>query len=204
MRGSLTHTTVIPLGGETFSADVSPVTYHCWLDGKFSPADPADSSKPAPCDPAGQTYENLGLGDHLFAVRAVDQYGNIGVWEDTEFRVMPSEAVIIAAPANGTSTTSTFRFTSEPRDPEATFYCSLDGSILYSERRSSRGGLLGKLIGPHVRQAWQAAARAKPGEPLFADGEPAERKEVEQSEVLGDVRPLVCVVIRRLQDAPAA
>jgi hypothetical protein len=111
----------------TFSADVSPVTYHCWLDGKFNPAEPADPKKPASCDPAGQTYENLGLGEHLFAVRAVDQYGNIGVWEDTEFRVLPSEAVITAAPANGTSTTSTFRFTSEPRDPEATFYCSLDG-----------------------------------------------------------------------------
>ncbi|MDQ4052551.1 MAG: DNRLRE domain-containing protein [Actinomycetota bacterium] len=111
----------------TFSADVSPVTYHCWLDGKFNPADPADSTKPVPCDPAGVTYENLGLGDHLFAVRAVDQYGNIGVWEDTEFRVMPPEARITAAPADGTSTTATFRFRSDPLDPDATFYCALDG-----------------------------------------------------------------------------
>ncbi|HEV2951926.1 MAG TPA: hypothetical protein VGZ51_07475, partial [Actinomycetota bacterium] len=110
----------------TFSADVSPVTFHCWLDGKFNPHAPGDPSQPAPCDPAGQTYEDLGIGDHLFAVRAVDEFGNLGVWEDSEFRVTPSEARITSAPASGTSTTATFEFTSEPLDPDAVFYCSLD------------------------------------------------------------------------------
>ncbi|WP_165821285.1 right-handed parallel beta-helix repeat-containing protein [Nocardioides gansuensis] len=110
----------------TFSADVSPVTFHCWLDGKFNPHAPGDPSQPAPCDPAGQTYTDLGVGDHLFAVRAVDQYGNLGAWEDSEFRITPSEARITSAPANGTSTTATFEFTSEPADPGAVFYCSLD------------------------------------------------------------------------------
>ena len=63
-----------------------PVTFHCWLDGRFNPHAPGDPSQPAPCDPAGQTYTDLGIGEHLFAVRAVDEFGNIGVWEDTEFR----------------------------------------------------------------------------------------------------------------------
>ncbi len=110
----------------TFSSDVSPVTFHCWLDGKFNPHLPGDTSKPAPCDPTGQSYTDLGIGDHLFAVRAVDQFGNIGVWEDSEFRISPSEATITSAPANGTSTTASFEFTSEPHDPGAVFYCSLD------------------------------------------------------------------------------
>jgi CSLREA domain-containing protein len=110
----------------TFSADVSPVTFHCWLDGRFNPHAPGDPSQPAPCDPAGQTYTDIGIGGHLFAVRAVDQFGNIGAWEDSEFRVVPSEARITSAPASGTSTTATFEFTSEPFDPDAVFYCSLD------------------------------------------------------------------------------
>ncbi|WP_162605917.1 right-handed parallel beta-helix repeat-containing protein [Jiangella aurantiaca] len=110
----------------TFSSDVSPVTFHCWLDGAFDPHAPGDPSQPAPCDPAGQTYADLGIGEHLFAVRAVDQFGNIGQWEDSEFRVTPSEARMLSAPASGTSTTATFEFTSEPSDPDAVFYCSLD------------------------------------------------------------------------------
>ena len=65
------------------------MTFHCWLDGKFNPHAPGDPSQPAPCDPAGQTYTDIGIGDHLFAVRAVDQFGNIGVWEDSEFRRHP-------------------------------------------------------------------------------------------------------------------
>ncbi|MDZ5622522.1 right-handed parallel beta-helix repeat-containing protein [Nocardioides sp. HM23] len=110
----------------TYSADVSPVTFHCWLDGKFNPHAPGDPTKPAPCDPAGETYADLGIGEHLFAVRAVDEFGNIGVWEDSEFRVTPSEARITSAPASGTNTTASFEFTSDPSDPNAVFYCSLD------------------------------------------------------------------------------
>ena len=77
----------------TFTADVAGVTFHCWLDGEFNPAQPGDPSLPAPCA-SGQTYADLGLGDHLFAVRAVDQFGNLGIWEDAEFRIVPSEARI--------------------------------------------------------------------------------------------------------------
>ena len=32
-------------------------------------------------------------------------------------------------------------------------------------------GLLGRVAGPHVRQAWQAAAQARNGDAIFADGE---------------------------------
>ncbi|HEX7255365.1 MAG TPA: right-handed parallel beta-helix repeat-containing protein [Gaiellaceae bacterium] len=111
----------------TFSSDVAGVTFHCWLDGAFNPAEPGTTPpQPAPCA-SGVTYENLGLGPHLFAVRAVDGFGNIGVWEDVEFTVLPPEARITSAPASGTSTTATFEFTSEPFDPDAEFYCSLDG-----------------------------------------------------------------------------
>ncbi|SDU18316.1 parallel beta-helix repeat (two copies) [Jiangella alkaliphila] len=116
----------------TYSADVTPVTFHCWLDGRFNPGTPGPSTTPGlpndplPCDPAGMTYTGLGIGEHLFAVRAVDQFGNLGPWEDSEFRVTPSEAQITSAPANGTTTTATFEFTSDPLDPDAVFYCSLD------------------------------------------------------------------------------
>ena len=110
----------------TFSADVEPVTFHCWLDGKFNPSVLGDPSQPAPCNPAGQTYDDLGIGEHLFAVRAVDEFTNLGVWEDVEFTVTPSEARIVSQPGTTTETTATFQFTSEPFDPDATFYCSLD------------------------------------------------------------------------------
>jgi parallel beta-helix repeat protein len=110
----------------TFSSDVPGVTFHCWLDGAFNPAQPGSNPpQPAPCA-SGLTYENLGLGPHIFAVRAVDSFGNIGDWEDAEFSVLPPEARITSAPANGTSTTATFEFVTEPADPDAVFYCSLD------------------------------------------------------------------------------
>ena len=35
----------------TFAADVSPVTFHCWLDGKFNPHAPGDPTQPAPVRP---------------------------------------------------------------------------------------------------------------------------------------------------------
>jgi parallel beta-helix repeat protein len=109
-----------------FTSDAPGDTFHCWLDGKFNPSQPGNPAEPAPCT-SGQTYENLGLGPHLFAVRAVDSFGNIGQWEDAEFSVIPPQARITSAPASGTSTTATFEFTSEPFDPDAAFYCSLDG-----------------------------------------------------------------------------
>lgn len=44
------------------------------------------------------------------------------------------------------------------------------GQVLYGQKRSGRG-LLGKLIGPHVRQAWRTAGRTRKGDIVFADGE---------------------------------
>ena len=109
-----------------FTSDVPGATFHCWLDGRFDPAQSGDPTQPAPCT-SGVSYSNLGLGSHLFAVRAVDSFGNIGEWEDVEFVVTPPVAQITSAPASGTSTTATFEFTTEPFDPDAVFYCSLDG-----------------------------------------------------------------------------
>ncbi len=108
----------------TFTSDVAGVTFHCWLDGKFNPSQPG-VNQPAPCA-SGVTYENLGMGEHLFAVRAVDSFGNIGQWEDVEFIVLPPQARITSAPATGTGTTATFEFTTEPLDPNAVFYCAID------------------------------------------------------------------------------
>jgi parallel beta-helix repeat protein len=104
----------------TFVSNVPGATFECWLDGQFNPPQGTGCV-------SGQTYENLGLGQHLFAVRAVDAFGNLGLWEDVEFVVLPPQAVLTGVPASGTSTTATFEFTSEPTDPAATFYCSLDG-----------------------------------------------------------------------------
>ena len=45
------------------------------------------------------------------------------------------------------------------------------GETLYRADRPRRRGLLGRLFGPHVRQAWAAARRAHRGDTVFADGE---------------------------------
>ena len=42
-------------------------------------------------------------------------------------------------------------------------------TLFASEGR--RGGLRGRLLGPHVRQAWHAARAARSGDAVFADGE---------------------------------
>ena len=111
----------------TFSSDVSPASPStAGSTASSTRTQPGDPSQPAPCDPAGQTYTDLGIGDAPLRGARGRQFGNIGVWEDSEFRVTPSEARITSAPASGTSTTATFEFTSEPFDPDAVFYCSLD------------------------------------------------------------------------------
>ena len=38
-------------------------------------------------------------------------------------------------------------------------------------REGRRGGVRGRLLGPHVRQAWRAAGAADRGDTVFADGE---------------------------------
>jgi glycosyltransferase involved in cell wall biosynthesis len=45
------------------------------------------------------------------------------------------------------------------------------GDLLYQTDGTSRRGWRGKLLGPHVRQAWKLAARARANDVLFADGE---------------------------------
>ena len=46
----------------------------------------------------------------------------------------------------------------------------LDASVIYREGRTRRGWR-GRLLGPHLRQAWGAAERVGPGQRVFADGE---------------------------------
>jgi glycosyltransferase involved in cell wall biosynthesis len=48
---------------------------------------------------------------------------------------------------------------------------AVDGEIMYSPGRLDRRRLLGRILGPHVRQAWTAASRARSGDAIFADGE---------------------------------
>ena len=112
----------------TFSSDVPGSTFHCWLDGKYNPGTPGGvlGTEPLPCT-SPITYENLGYGEHLFAVIAIDPFGNMGLeWEDAEFIVTPPDARILSAPASGTTTTAVFEFTSEPFEADSVFYCSLD------------------------------------------------------------------------------
>ena len=45
------------------------------------------------------------------------------------------------------------------------------GRLLYRAHTRTRRGLRGRLLGPHVAQAWRAAAAVEPGDTLFADGE---------------------------------
>ncbi len=45
------------------------------------------------------------------------------------------------------------------------------GAVVYREGGKKPRGLRGKLLGPHVRQAWRAARSARAGDTIFADGE---------------------------------
>jgi glycosyltransferase involved in cell wall biosynthesis len=45
------------------------------------------------------------------------------------------------------------------------------GELLYRHNARSRRGLRGRLFGPHLVQAWRAAALARSGDTIFADGE---------------------------------
>ncbi|MCC6381908.1 MAG: glycosyltransferase family 4 protein [Dehalococcoidia bacterium] len=46
----------------------------------------------------------------------------------------------------------------------------LDAPVIY-RTGSPRRGWGGRLLGPHLRQAWQAASLSRPGDTIFADGE---------------------------------
>lgn len=47
----------------------------------------------------------------------------------------------------------------------------LDAQIVYSARGRTRSGVMGRLLGSHVRQAWGAARDTPRGGDVFADGE---------------------------------
>ena len=46
-----------------------------------------------------------------------------------------------------------------------------DGMLLYQHAPRRRRGLLGRLLGPHIRQAWRAAGRLSAEDVVFADSE---------------------------------
>ena len=104
----------------TFEADVPNATFECWFDGQFNPPQGTPCTSP-------MTYENLGLGEHLFAVRAIDQFGNVELeWVEQEFMIVPHQVSLDSVPASGTGTTATFEFSSP--DADAIFQCSLNGA----------------------------------------------------------------------------
>lgn len=57
-----------------------------------------------------------------------------------------------------------------PRRDYLELASAVGGTILYRTAQSRRG-VLGRLAGPHLRQAWIAARRLKRGDTCFADGE---------------------------------
>ena len=46
-----------------------------------------------------------------------------------------------------------------------------DGELIYQHTPSRRRGRLGRLLGPHIRQAWRAAGRVTAEDTVFADSE---------------------------------
>jgi len=46
----------------------------------------------------------------------------------------------------------------------------VDGTLVY-QRQQARRGVLARFMGPHIRQAWHLARRARPRDVIFADGE---------------------------------
>ena len=45
------------------------------------------------------------------------------------------------------------------------------GEIVHRTSQARRGGLLGRLFGPHLRQAWSVSRRVRDGDVIYADGE---------------------------------
>ncbi len=111
----------------TGADDGTPVLeleFECALDGE-------------PFAGCSSPYEvaDLELGEHTFAVRAIDQAGNVDAtpasrtW--TVVDAIAPETTIDTGPADPTElTTATFTFSSD--DPTATFACSLDGADFFT------------------------------------------------------------------------
>ena len=106
-----------------FIANEPNVTFICWMDGVTN----------ACTSPV--TYTGLSIGEHVFAVLAIDSAGQTAVaWEDHEFIVdYPPDTIILVGPTSNTSEylfaftgtdTPTFAFPTT----QLTFECSLDGA----------------------------------------------------------------------------
>ena len=107
----------------TFHSDDPGASFECSLDGfAFQPCS------------SGVTYQDLGVGSHIFQVRAsgpnsgTDSSPATWNWTITSpQQSQPPETIIDAGPsANTTAREATFTFHSEPAG--ATFQCSLDGA----------------------------------------------------------------------------
>ena len=107
-----------------FSANEVVAGFECFLDGVT-----------APCT-SPVTYTGLALGDHVFAVRAIDDTpSTVAAFEDHDWTIVaaapPSTSFVAGPPALTTDTTATFTFTGTDNLTEEdalTFQCSLDGA----------------------------------------------------------------------------
>ncbi|WP_240360320.1 adventurous gliding motility protein AgmC [Pyxidicoccus caerfyrddinensis] len=102
-----------------FSANETPVTYECSLDG---------AAFAACTDPV--TFTGLAQGNHTLSVRARDAAGNVDPTPATyawTIDLTPPDTSIVSGPAAVTNSTSaTFDFNSP--DSPVTYQCSLDGA----------------------------------------------------------------------------
>ncbi|WP_082282730.1 Ig-like domain-containing protein [Myxococcus hansupus] len=103
----------------TFTANESPATYECSLDGAAFTA----CTSPA-------NLSNLADGSHTFAVRARDAAGNVDATPATRTWTVdttPPDTTLVSGPSGTVSTANaTFAFTAT--ESPATFECSLDGA----------------------------------------------------------------------------
>ncbi|MGB7685840.1 MAG: Ig-like domain-containing protein, partial [Solirubrobacterales bacterium] len=108
-----------------------------------------DSGTFASCSISGFTTPSLAAGSHTFAVRAVDPAGNTDLSAASRtFFVGPPDTVIDTGPSGPTNNT-TPTFTYHATQPEATFFCRVDGGAFAS---CSSGGFSTPPLadGPHT------------------------------------------------------
>jgi Ca2+-binding RTX toxin-like protein len=129
----------VPDATFTYSADESPVTFECRVDGGL-------------WETCGTSRSFTGLPDglHTFEVRATDQAGNTGEAEGRQWTVATDEpdTMITSAPAGTVSSASaSIEFTSD--EPDADFECRLDGGA-WLEGCTSPRPLNGLADGTHT------------------------------------------------------
>jgi hypothetical protein len=134
-----------------FHASEEAVEYGCSLDGMAF----------KPCE-SRQSFRNLVVGDHVFAVRAVDADKNVGPARQRTWTIINDSADvgpttrIVAKPEGPTKrTTATFRFSSEPGTQ---FSCALDGM---SFQKCASPWIYRNV--PHGRHTFAVRARARNG-----------------------------------------